>query len=176
MSSHAARIRARLWNPPNARPDTEIDLGRQSNAARAALRELTTRKRAENKELESRNVVEPPKAPVEYQRLIPTGISNKVRRIQTAVADAYGVGRIELISHRRGSLIVLPRQVAMYLCATLTDKSTTEIGRQFKRDHTTILHARNKIAILRRVDAELNSKINTIIENLSIAGVDDVVD
>lgn len=162
MSSHASRIRARLWNPPNARQDTENALGRQSNATRA---------------LESHEVVvDHPKASAQDRCITPTEIFNSMRRIQIVVAEAYGVGRIELMSRRRGRLIVRPRQIAMYLCATLTDRSTTAIGRQFNRDHTTILHARNKITILRRVDENLNAQINSIVEKLGMAGDDDVVD
>ena len=44
---HAARVRARLMRPQNARRDTDIDLGRQSNAARAALDELRRRERTD---------------------------------------------------------------------------------------------------------------------------------
>jgi chromosomal replication initiator protein len=43
--------------------------------------------------------------------------------------------------------IVWPRQVAIYLCRELTDKSLTEIGHFFGgRDHSTVIHAHNKVS------------------------------
>lgn len=66
--------------------------------------------------------------------------------IQKVVAEKFEIS-IELMkSEKRTSHIVLPRQVAMFLCRELTDKSLVEIGREFGgRDHTTVLHACRKI-------------------------------
>jgi chromosomal replication initiator protein len=48
----------------------------------------------------------------------------------------------DLKSKRRTKTVVYPRQVAMYLCRTLTDSSFPEIGRQFGgKDHSTVIHA-----------------------------------
>lgn len=71
----------------------------------------------------------------------------KVEQIIRATALHFGVSRNDIISERRTASIVKPRQVAMYLCKTLTLRSLPDIGRRFGgRDHTTILHGVRKIA------------------------------
>ena len=76
-----------------------------------------------------------------------------LENIQSAVADYYRIKRTDLLAETRERRIVLPRQMAMYLCTELTDKSLIEIGKAFHRDHTTVMHARNRIAEKRRTDA-----------------------
>ena len=80
---------------------------------------------------------------------VPGKPNPSVTRIQEVVARQYGVSRFDLLSSRRTANIVRPRQVAMYLCKTLTLRSLPEIGRRFGgRDHTTVLHAVRKISWL----------------------------
>ena len=78
-----------------------------------------------------------------------------LENIQTAVADYYRIKRSDLLAETRERRIVLPRQMAMYLCTELTDKSLIEIGKAFHRDHTTVMHARNRIAEKRRTEADV---------------------
>ncbi len=78
-----------------------------------------------------------------------------LENIQSAVADYYRIKRTDLLAETRERRIVLPRQMAMYLCTELTDKSLMEIGKAFHRDHTTVMHARNRIAEKRRTDADV---------------------
>jgi hypothetical protein len=61
--------------------------------------------------------------------------------IQRYVAQKYGLKRWDLISESRRTHIVGPRQVAMYLSFRLLGRSLSEIGRLFRRDHTTVIHA-----------------------------------
>lgn len=73
-----------------------------------------------------------------------------LRKIARIVADSYGVSLQEMASQNRTKRIVEPRQVAMYLCRKLTLRSFPEIGMFFAgRDHTTVLHAVNKIERMR---------------------------
>jgi hypothetical protein len=73
----------------------------------------------------------------------------KIREIQIAVCDRYGLTLQELIAERRFRLLVRTRQVAMYLCSALTGKSLPAIGRSFGgKDHTTVLHAIRKVRAL----------------------------
>jgi len=66
--------------------------------------------------------------------------------IQQAVAEYYRVKVDDLKSKERHKSIVLPRQIAMYLCRTLTSSSFPDIGQAFGgKDHTTVLHAYEKI-------------------------------
>ena len=49
-------------------------------------------------------------------------------------------------SAKRSRNLVVPRQIAMYLCKEMTDNSLPQIGKEFGgRDHTTVLHACKKI-------------------------------
>lgn len=66
--------------------------------------------------------------------------------IQSIVAREFNLTRSELISQQRFHRLMVPRQIACYLCARLSGHSLPNIGLRFgPRDHTTILHARNKI-------------------------------
>ncbi len=66
--------------------------------------------------------------------------------VQEAVARHYGVSLEDLVGDRRTKRVVVPRQVAMYLCRELTDSSLPAIGRSFGgRDHTTVIYAVNKV-------------------------------
>ncbi len=66
--------------------------------------------------------------------------------IQKRVADYFQVDVTEMRGARRHRSILYPRQVAMFLCRRLTEASLPEIGRAFGgRDHTTVMHAVEKI-------------------------------
>ena len=66
--------------------------------------------------------------------------------IQRRVADYFQLDVTEIRGTRRQRSILYPRQVAMFLCRRLTEASLPEIGRAFGgRDHTTVLHAVEKI-------------------------------
>jgi chromosomal replication initiator protein len=72
-----------------------------------------------------------------------------IPRIQEAVSQRFGVTLEELVSPRRSQAVAYPRQVAMYLSRELTDASLPMIGKQFGgRDHTTVIHAKDKISRL----------------------------
>jgi len=67
--------------------------------------------------------------------------------IQKIVAEHYGLDPEDLKEKRRTRSVAFPRQVAMYLCRELTDASLPRIGEEFGgRDHTTVIHACEKIA------------------------------
>lgn len=83
-------------------------------------------------------------------------------KIQRLVADYFNLKVSELRSKRRTKSIAGPRQIAMYLIRELTAHSLPEIGEYFGgRDHTTVLHAYNKIA---REVAEDGKKLKLIEE------------
>ena len=72
-----------------------------------------------------------------------------ITRIQQAVCSHLNVTMADLLALRRKAALVRKRHIAMYLAATLTERSLPEIGRAFgNRDHTTILHAKRKVAAL----------------------------
>ena len=87
--------------------------------------------------------------------------------IQECVAAYYGVSLEEMKGKRRDKHIVFPRQVAMYIIRDQTESSLPVIGTAFGgRDHTTALHAIEKITELLREDARLQSDLRQIREQL----------
>ena len=72
-----------------------------------------------------------------------------VRAIIAAAAEEFGVEPAGILSARRTRDLVVPRQVAMTLAVELLHLSTTTVGRQFGRDHTTVLHAQRCVTALR---------------------------
>lgn len=86
-----------------------------------------------------------------------------VREIINAVCKHYDVTAFDLMSQRRTKDISLPRQVAMYFCRKLTPHSFAEIGRRFGgRDHSTALHATQKIEGLLGYDMRLTCDVNAL--------------
>lgn len=84
--------------------------------------------------------------------------------IQEVVAEYYNlrVADLKLKSNTRN--IAVPRQVAMYLCKTLTKASLPEIGREFGgKHHTTVLHSINKISTLYENKGNFHRIINSLI-------------
>lgn len=86
--------------------------------------------------------------------------------IQRSIADYFQIDLTEIRGIKRQRSILYPRQVAMYLCRRLTDASLPEIGRAFGgRDHTTVLHAVDKIE--REITQDVHKK--HLIEQLNRA-------
>lgn len=85
----------------------------------------------------------------------------RIQDIQRAVCQFYRMSMTELLSARRTKEVARKRQVAMYLCKTLTGKSYPEIGRRFGgRDHSTIIHGTHLIdGLLAKHDAEIAAQI-----------------
>ena len=85
--------------------------------------------------------------------------------IKRAVATYYKISPDALVGRKRTSTIALPRQVAMYLARMLTNMSLTEIGASFgKRDHTTVIHACDKIGEMVRSDSNFKTQIDHLVE------------
>jgi len=91
-----------------------------------------------------------------------------VHDIQRVVARHFSVSEESLRGKRRTDTIAFPRQVAMYLARTMTDLSLAEIGAKFGgRDHTTVLHACQKIETLLPGDRELRAAVEDLMAGLS---------
>lgn len=86
--------------------------------------------------------------------------------IRKVVCEFYGVDTDDLNKEGRLQTIVIPRQVAMYLCRTLTSNSLPVIARDFNRTHANIYHACTKIKKLYQSDNTVRENINTILEKL----------
>ena len=90
-----------------------------------------------------------------------------IENIQTEVGKFYNVSVNEMKGSRRVQNIVLARQVAMYLAREMTDNSLPRIGREFGgKDHTTVMHAYEKIKGMIEIDDNLRLEIQTIKKKL----------
>lgn len=90
-----------------------------------------------------------------------------IEKIQTEVGKFYNVSVNEMKGSRRVQNIVLARQVAMYLAREMTDNSLPRIGREFGgKDHTTVMHAYEKIKGMIEIDDNLRLEIQTIKKKL----------
>ncbi|HHJ7000531.1 TPA: chromosomal replication initiator protein DnaA, partial [Streptococcus pyogenes] len=86
-----------------------------------------------------------------------------IEEIQAQVGKFYGVTVKEIKATKRTQNIVLARQVAMFLAREMTDNSLPKIGKEFGgRDHSTVLHAYNKIKNMISQDESLRIEIETI--------------
>lgn len=66
--------------------------------------------------------------------------------VKRAAMRAFSLSKTEIESANKSRSICYPRQIAMYLCREMTDKSYPQIARAFnKKDHTTVLHAWRKV-------------------------------
>ena len=81
------------------------------------------------------------------------------------VAEYYGVRPGELKAAGNSRTVVIPRQVAMYLCKSLTAASLPDIGRAFGKHHSTVIHSIRKVEEERKKDADFNSQINAMLDN-----------
>lgn len=88
-------------------------------------------------------------------------------KIMDKVCTFYNISHSDIIGQSRTKNIAMPRQIAMYLCAKLTDMNFVMIGRAFgNKDRTTVMHNVNKIEKDITKDAALEADINGIINDL----------
>lgn len=93
----------------------------------------------------------------------PQNMVISIEKIQAEVGNFYGVSLKEIKGAKRVQNIVHARQVAMYLARELTDNSLPKIGKEFgNRDHTTVMHAYNKIKSMLAEDDNLEIELTTI--------------
>ena len=87
--------------------------------------------------------------------------------ILTATSRTYGMTTRELIGPSRKQPLARCRQIAMYLCRELTDLSLPKIGAEFGgRDHTTVIHAVERIKGLMQSDKQVFDEVATLTQNL----------
>lgn len=104
--------------------------------------------------------------------LVQTKKSIKLDDIVKTVSDFYGVSVEEMIKKGRKKEIAHPRQVAMYLLRTELDTSFSTIGDFFGgRDHTTVLHAVEKVTRNRESTLRIREEVASIREKLQVATV-----
>lgn len=83
--------------------------------------------------------------------------------ITDVVSEHLGISKEDILSSRRSADIAQARQIAMYLCRILTEKSLESIGEYFGgKDHSTVMHAIDKIKQNMQTNETLGSTIDTI--------------
>ena len=94
------------------------------------------------------------------------GTSNSqltITTIQEEVAKFYHIQVKDLKGKKRVKAIVVPRQIAMYLSREMTENSLPKIGAEFGgKDHTTVIHAHEKISHLVKTDSSMQQEISEI--------------
>lgn len=101
--------------------------------------------------------------------LFPTSGSQEVTPeiIQEIVASYFKLQVEDLHAKKRSRSIAFPRQIAMYLCRELTESSLPAIGQFFGgRDHTTVLHAYDKIKKEKETDEKLSQILSELIDRI----------
>lgn len=103
---------------------------------------------------------------IEEVKSINPGLNPTPDMILQTVSNFYSMPVDQILANKRSKDTVRPRQMAMYLVRKLTSYSLPEIGKVFGRDHTTVMHACNKIEDERKQSAETDDIIRTLIENI----------
>ncbi|MFW5979475.1 MAG: chromosomal replication initiator protein DnaA [Halanaerobium sp.] len=118
--------------------DREIDV----DLAREALKDLVNKKKNESIEV-------------------------NIERIKKIITSDYNLKMEDMESKKRTQNIAFPRQIAMYLSRELTDFSLPHIGNEFGgRDHTTVIHAHNKIKEKIENEDDFSNKIERLIDTI----------
>jgi chromosomal replication initiator protein len=90
-----------------------------------------------------------------------------IPRIQEVVANYFHMPVSDFKAKKRTKSVAFPRQIAMYLSRQLTDSSLPKIGLEFGgRDHTTVIHAHDKISKQLASDSDLQKNIEAICQKL----------
>ena len=84
--------------------------------------------------------------------------------IQKFIANYYRLKLADLKGRNSSKAIARPRQIAMFLCRTLTDASLPQIGKSFGRDHSTVVHSIRKVEGQCKTDREFHNLVNSFIE------------
>lgn len=100
---------------------------------------------------------------IEQEKIEPISIT----AIQKRVADFYDIRLSDITSKNRSQGITRPRQVAMYLCRTLTTASLPEIGSAFEKTHATVLYAYRLIEKKKTADPLLKQTVTKISKQLN---------
>ncbi|WP_321990757.1 chromosomal replication initiator protein DnaA [Marispirochaeta aestuarii] len=91
--------------------------------------------------------------------------------IQKVVADHYSLSHNDMRGKKRTKAIAFPRQIAMYIVREITEYSTTEVGLAFGgRDHTTVMHACQRVESRMKTDSALEPTIQQLIRSIKEYG------
>ncbi len=90
-----------------------------------------------------------------------------IEHIQEKTSEFFGLRLADMRAKGRTQAVAFPRQIAMYLARQLTHASLAEVGRAFGKDHTTVLHAVDKIQTLLQEDPTFKKTIDTLTQGVT---------
>lgn len=94
---------------------------------------------------------------------------NKIDQVIQLVADHYNISVDELKSKKRTNKIAIPRQIAMYICRVYLNENLQKIGLEFGgKNHTTVMHAVDKIKKEIANKEELSNEIQKIVDKIKV--------
>jgi chromosomal replication initiator protein len=96
----------------------------------------------------------------------PSGGPVTIDRVQDVVCRHFDLERADLTGDRKVAKVARPRQIAMYLARVLVGESSTAVGREFGRDHSTVLYAERKIEQLLKEDREVYDLVDQLTETI----------
>ena len=86
-----------------------------------------------------------------------------IENIQKTVSSFYNISVSDLKSSKKLKIYVIPRQISMYLCRSMTNSSFPEIGEKFGgKDHSTVIHAYRQVEKRLIEDREIKNVIETL--------------
>ncbi|WP_413304909.1 chromosomal replication initiator protein DnaA [Bacillus sp. 1P10SD] len=92
-----------------------------------------------------------------------------IHEIQRVVGEHFSIKLEDFKAKKRTKSVAFPRQIAMYLSRELTDYSLPKIGEEFGgRDHTTVIHAHEKISKLLQTDAQMQKQMKELHDLLKV--------
>jgi len=146
-------------------PDEVIDLVCRNITTNVRDLEASLTKLIAYSDLVNKNVtLEVAKAQLKDVFSNPRQSNITIEMIQRVVADYFALSVGELKGKKRTKAIAFPRQVAMYITREITEYSTTEVGLEFGgRDHTTVMHACQRVESRMKTDPTLEPTINHLI-------------
>lgn len=177
------KIKNRLWNPPNARKSSELEIsGPLERRHQTLISELkgTIRKRdisiaalqgqmtTLGHELERyRSVGSGGFRPVATNLIEDAPIT--LKKITEAISLRFHVSAVSILSRKQIQMCARPRLVLYYLAAELTAMSVSEAARQLGRDHTTLLAGIRKVrSLVKGGDVELKTHIAVVKQILGV--------
>ena len=91
--------------------------------------------------------------------------------IISVVAEHFNLTPTDLSGNKRNSKVVVPRQIAMYLCREIIDTSLKTIGKSLgNRDHTTVMHGIEKIEKDLETDLNLSNTVDILKKKINPQG------
>jgi chromosomal replication initiator protein len=94
---------------------------------------------------------------------------NKIDQVIQLVGDHYNLSSEDLKSKKRTNKIAIPRMIAMYICRIYLNENLVKIGLEFGgKNHTTVMHAVDKIKKDITNNEELNNEIQKIVDKIKV--------